>query len=75
MDDTQERFIRREETGTSSESIALEHTLARVFGQNFYDTSTLVPASDIPLEVTTTIPENGVKLVGDKLIRREDTEG
>ena len=74
MHNAQERLVTREETSPTGEGVALEHTLARVFGQDLHDTSTLVPASDIPLEVTTTIPENGVKLVGDKLIRREDTE-
>ena len=74
MHNAQERLVTGEETSPTGEGVALKHTLARVFGQDLHDTSTLVPASDIPLEVTATIPENGVKLVGDKLIRREDTE-
>ena len=74
MHDAQERLVTREETSPTGEGVALKHTLAGVFGQNFYDTSALVSASDVPLEVTATIPENSVKLVGDKLIRREDTE-
>ena len=74
MHNTQERLVTREETSPTSEGVALKHTLARMFGQDLHDTSTLVPASDVPLEVTATIPENSVKLVGDKLIRREDTE-
>ena len=72
--DTEERFVTREETSPTRESIALKHTLARMFGQDLNDSSTLVSRSDIPLEVTSAVTKDSVELVGHELIRREDTE-
>lgn len=74
MHDTQERLVRGEETSPAREGVALKHTLARMFGQDLDDSSTLVPGSDIPLEVTSAVTKDGVELVGDELIGREDTE-
>ena len=75
VDDAEERLVRGEETGTASESVALEHALAGVLRQDLNDTTTLGTGSDIPLEVAGGVAEGSVELVGDELIGGEDAEG
>ncbi len=74
MHDTQEGLVTREETSPTREGVTLKHTLARMFGQDLDNSSTLVSGSHIPLEVTSAVTKDGVELVGNELIGREDTE-
>lgn len=74
LDDAQKRFIRGEETRTSSEGISLQHALTGVFGENLDHTAAVGCRGGIPLEVTTAGVEDGVKLVRYKLVGGEDTE-
>lgn len=76
MHDAQERFIAWEQPSTTSERVPLQHTLAGMLGQHLDDTSTLGARGNIPLEVSSGIRalKDCIEFVGDKLIRREDTE-
>lgn len=64
----------REESGSPSKGVALEHTLTCMLAKNFDDTTALVPARDIPLEVPSSLQECCIELVRNKLIRKEDPE-
>lgn len=75
MDNSQERFVRREESSPAREGVALHHALASVLRQNLDDTSTICTSGLVPLEVTTGVLKDGIKLVGDKFVGREDAEG
>ena len=75
VDDAEEGLVRGEETGTASEGVALEHTLAGVLGEDLDHTTALGAGGNIPLEVATGVAEGSIELVGDKLIGGEDAEG
>lgn len=72
---TQEGFVTWEETSSSGECESLDHTLTGVLGQDLDDSTAACSGSNVPLEITTTIFENGIKLIGDELIWREYPEG
>ena len=74
VDDAEEGLVTWEETSSSGKGITLKHALASVLRQKLNDTSALRARSDIPLEVTAAISKDGVKLVRDELVGREDTE-
>ncbi len=74
MDNPEEGFVRWEKTSTAGEGVALEHALASVLGKDFNYTTPLAARGYIPLEVTAAVIEDGVELVGDQFIRREDSE-
>ena len=75
VNDAEEGLVTREETGPAGQGVTLEHALAGVLGQDLDDTTAIGTGGDIPLEVTAAMAEDCVELVGDELIRREDTEG
>ena len=75
VDDAEEGLVTREETGPAGQGVTLEHALAGVLGQDLDDTTAVLTGGDIPLEVTATMTEDRIELVGDELIGREDTEG
>ena len=74
MDDAKEGFVAGEKAGSSGKGVALEHSLTGMFGKNLDDATSSCARGDIPLEVTASYLEHGVKFVGNKLIRGEDSE-
>lgn len=72
--DAEEGFVAGEEPRSSGECVALQHSLTGVFGKDLDDTSALAARGDIPLEITAGFLEDGVQLVGDQFVRREDAE-
>jgi len=75
MDNPEESFIAGKEAGSSSEGVALEHSLAGMFGKDLDDTTSLGARGDVPLEVAASYLEHGVEFVGNELIGGEDSEG
>ena len=66
VDDAEEGFVAGEKAGSPSESVALEHSLAGMFGKNLNDaTSLCTPRGGIPLEVAAGYLEHGVEFVGN----------
>jgi len=74
MDDTEEGFVARKEASSSGDGVALEHSLAGMFGKDLDDATSLCARGDIPLKVAAGCLEHGVKFVGNKFIRGEDSE-
>jgi hypothetical protein len=74
MHDPQKRLIAREQARPARERVSLEHTLARVFGEYLDDAPALRAARGVPLEVPPRVAEDGVELVADELVGREDAE-
>ena len=72
--DPEESFVRREKTCSASEGIALKHRLAGMFGKDLDDSSSVRARCRIPLEVPTSRLEYGIELVGEELVRGEDSE-
>jgi hypothetical protein len=68
-DDTEEGFVRREETSSSSECVTLHEALEGMLGKHFNDSSTLVCGFRVPLHVSCSVLKDLVKLVGSQLIR------
>ena len=45
-----------------------------MLGQYLNDTTTFGAGGYVPLEITTAVIENGIQLVGDEFVGREDAE-
>ena len=74
VDDSEEGLVRGEEASASCEGVSLHHTLASMFRQDFNNTTTAGARSNVPLEVSACVFEDGIELVRDELIGREDPE-
>lgn len=72
--DTQKRLVAGKETDTAGECVSLHESLAAVLREDLNDTATLGPGVLVPLEVTASVVEDGIKLVALELVRREHTE-
>jgi hypothetical protein len=74
LHDTEETFVRREETVSTSEGVALQPTLQSVLGEHLNDSTTVVGGLGVPLEIPVGDLETLVKLVGGEFVGREDSE-
>lgn len=74
VDNSKEGLIRRENTSSASKCVSLEHPLTNVFRKDLYYPAIITAWGNIPLEITRGDIENGVQLVGDEFIRRENAE-
>ena len=74
MDDAEEGFVAWEETGSAGESVALEKALTGMFGKDLDDTAAAGVGKFIPLEVASSMPEDGIEFIADEFIRGEDPD-
>jgi hypothetical protein len=75
VNNTQEAFITGKNSRTACQGVALQETLTCMFAKNFNNSASFSVGELVPLKVASSVIENSVQFVADKLIRRENTEG
>lgn len=75
VDDAEETLIAREDSSPTSQSVALQESLASMFTEDLDNSTSFGTGELIPLEITASVVEYGIKLVADQFIWGEESKG